>query len=214
MTRSSLRNLATAAALILMISLTGCILVFTVVGSDVYEVNSNDGVTNGPIAVDVTVKGFWPVWPETLNATVWGTVDPVGSPSDALDAEDIVIANMIEDNLYDQFSGSNQFDSVTAENVETDDVFRVSVVMPIPGLKELASQGGATSSLAFTDVSLLDLLKAERYNEMVANLQNACANIPTGNSVRTTLEGSLTKGSKLIGDFEVTIILHGSQILP
>ena len=94
------------------------------------------------------------------------------------------------------------------------DVFSVEVVMAIPGLKDLAAQGGATASLAFYDVSLEDLLQPERYSELVADLQNACANIPEGNAVRTMFSGELTKGTKSIGDLEITFILNGSQILP
>lgn len=215
MTRSSLRNLVTAAALVLMISLTGCILVFTVVGSDVYDVYST-GIDNDPIKVDVTVKGLWPVWPDTLTASITGTVNPVGEPADAGNPVDVNLANTIEAELYSELwnGGDNEYESVTAEGVLSDDVFSVEVVMAIPGLKDLAAQGGATASLAFNDVSLEDLLQPPSYSELVADLQQACSSIPTGNAVRTMLSGELTKGTKLIGDLEITFILNGSQILP
>jgi len=215
MKRNSLRNIAAAAALALMISLPGCILVFTVVGSDEYNVNST-GITNGPIKVDVTVKGIWPVWPDTLTASITGTVNPVGAPSDAGNPLDVQLANTIEAKLYAELwnNGDNQFESVTFEGDSSDDVFSVEVVMAIPGLKELLAQGGATSSATFNDVNLEYLLKPETYSKMVDGLQQACANIPEGDAVRTTLEGELTKGTKLIGDLEITFMLNGSQVLP
>ncbi len=215
MKRNLVRALSVAAALVLMLSLAGCTLVFHVVGSeDFYEVDST-GVIGGPIEVDVTVKGLWPIWPDTLTLVIAGTVNPV-SVSDAGDPEDVIWANNIELAIYDELldGGDNEFSDLYPEGPLTDDKFKVIAEMDIPNWKEYLQSSGGNAAVTVTDISL-QLLMPEQYPLLVDALVNACGHIPADNDVEVQLSGTLVNAekNKLVGDLLIGVLLNGNGTL-
>ena len=216
MKKNVVRALSVAAALVLMLSLAGCTLVFHVVGSeDYYEVDST-GVVDGPIKVDVTVKGLWPIWPDTLTLVIAGTVNPVGT-SDAGNMADVALANDIETSIYVRlFDGvNNEFSDLYAEGVLTDDKFKVTAIMDIPDWKELLQPAGANATVTVPNLSLAQLMP-EQYPQLVAALINACGHIPADNDVEVQLSGTLKnaeKNNKLVGDLLIGVLLNGNGTL-
>lgn len=215
MKRNIVRALSVAAALVLMLSLAGCTLVFHVVGSeDYYEVDGT-GVVDGPIEVDVTLKGLWPVWPDTLTLVIAGTVNPVGA-SDAGDMEDIALANEIELAIYAELfdEGNGPFSDIDAEGELLDDEFMVTAIMPIPDWKELIQPSGANATVTVPNLSLAQLMP-EQYPQLVEALVNACGEIPSGNQVEVQLSGTLVnaaKNNKLVGDLLIGVLLNGTLL--
>lgn len=215
MKRNLVRALSVAAALVLMLSLAGCTLVFHVVGSeDYYEVDST-GVIGGPIEVDVTVKGLWPIWPDTLTLVIAGTVNPV-SASDAGDPEDVIWANNIELAIYNELfnGGDNKFSDLESEGVITDDKFKVTAEIAIPDWKELIQPAGANATVTVPNLSLQQLLP-EQYPQLVEALVDACGHIPADNDVEVQLSGTLVNAekNKLVGDLLIGVLLNGNGTL-
>ncbi len=215
MKRNLFRALSVAAALVLMLSLAGCTLVFHVVGSeDYYEVDGT-GIVNGPIEVDVTLKGFWPLWPDTLTLVIAGTVNPVG-PSDAGDMADVILANDIEVAIYSKLFnfGDNDFSDLEADGDLEDDEFMVTGVMSIPDWKEFLQPSGANAAVTVPDISL-QLLMPEQYPKLVDALVNACGEIPVGNEVEVQLSGTLVNAEKdkLVGDLLIGVLLNGTEAI-
>ncbi len=218
MKRNIVRALSVAAALVLMLSLAGCTLVFHVVGSeDYYEVDGT-GVVEGPIEVDVTLKGLWPVWPDTLTLVIAGTVNPV-SVSDAGDMADVALANSIEHEIYLKLfnNGDNDFDEIEEEEglAGLDDKFKVTAIMPIPDWKDSIPTGSANAAVTIPGISLQQLLP-EQYPELVDALIEACGYIPVGDEVEVQLSGTLVneaKNNKLVGDLLIGVRLIGTGTL-
>lgn len=214
MGKSLSRFVLAAVVLAMMLSLAGCILTIDVTGSDIYDVTSS-GVTNGPIKVDIILKGFWPTWPNYLVATIGGTVNP-GLPIVGDEAE----ANRIQTVLYDKLhnGGDNDFDDIVPDANLTDDYFSVTVKMAVPSLSELLHTSQAGPAVAFNGVDLSKLLGQKNYEKIVDGLKNACAEIFEGFMVRTEMEGELTKGGeggKHVGSLDITFDLNGSKpIIP
>ena len=205
-----------AAALVLMLSLAGCTLVFHVVGSEDYYEVDGAGVVSGPIEVDVTLKGLWPLWPDTLTLVISGTVNPV-SVSDSGDLEDVALANEIEGAIYTELfdNGDGPFSDIVAEGALLDDEFMVTAIMPIPDWKELIPTGGANAAVTVRDISLQQLMP-EQYPQLVDALVEACGYIPEGNEVEVQLSGTLInaeKSNKLVGDLLIGVILNGNGTL-
>ena len=215
MKKNVVRALSVAAALVLMLSLAGCTLVFHVVGSEDYYEIDGTGVVNGPIEVDVTLKGLWPVWPDTLTLVIAGTVNPV-SVSDAEDLEDVALANEIEGAIYTALldNGDGPFSDIDTGDDPFDDEFMVTAIMDIPDWKELIPTGGANAAVTVRDISL-QLLMPEQYPQLVEALVNACGEIPEGNEVEVQLSGTLVNAEKdkLVGDLLIGVLLNGTEVI-
>jgi len=214
MRKNMVRAFSVAAVLIMMLSLAGCNLVFHVTGSEDYNVTST-AITNGPIKVDVSIKGLWPVWPDHLTVVLSGTVNPslilIVDP-------DVALANTIELELYDALynEDDNDFESIEMEEdgLGLDDMFKVTAVMAIPGWKELLGSGGASTAIEFTGLNLSSLIGQDLYAQVVASLQQACSQIPNGDVVELNLDGELVsvEKDKLVGDMSITFFLNGSLV--
>ena len=204
-----------AAALVLMLSLAGCTLVFHVVGSEDYYEIDGTGVVNGPIEVDVTLKGLWPVWPDTLTLVIAGTVNPV-SVSDAEDLEDVALANEIEGAIYTALldNGDGPFSDIDTGDDPFDDEFMVTAIMDIPDWKELIPTGGANAAVTVRDISL-QLLMPEQYPQLVEALVEACGYIPVDDEVEVQLSGTLVNAEKdkLVGDLLIGVLLNGTEVI-
>lgn len=211
MGKSFSRFVLAAVVLAMMLSLAGCILTIDVTGSEIYDVTSA-GVTDGPIKVDIVLKGFLPTWPNYLVATIGGNVNP-GLPI----VGDEVEANRIQAVLYDKLynGGVNDFDEIVQDATLTDDYFSVTVKMAVPPLSELLHLSQAGPAMAFNGVDLSMLLGQKNYQKIVDGLVNACKEINEGYMVRTEMEGELTKGGeggKHVGSLDITFDLNGSKL--
>lgn len=196
--------------LLVMVSLSGCTLVFHVTGSDVYEV-TNTSLEPNPIKVDISVVGIWPVWPDTLTMVLSGTVNPPGAS--LILGDDIALANAIEQAIYDQLEDGD-FSSVTMEEdgMGLDNEFRVTAVMVIPDWRDLLGTGGASTAIEYDGLALSLLMGEEKYDQLVSGLKEACTMIPEGDVVDLDVSGelaNLAKG-KLVGDLAISFLLNGS----
>ncbi|OQB49167.1 MAG: hypothetical protein BWY00_00018 [Firmicutes bacterium ADurb.Bin153] len=199
-------------ALCLMVSLSGCVLNFRIVGSDVYDVYS-DHISPDPVKVDVIAKGIWPVWPDLLIMNVQGTVNPL--TSDASDPFDVALANDIEADLYNSLLSEAQFDDVVAEGELDDDAFKVTVFMVIPSWKELLNPSGASTAITIPDVELSKLISPEKYDSVVASLEGTCGNIPEGTLITFNINGLAQNEAKAktIAELDLTFVIHGSAVI-
>jgi len=204
--RTSLVVLVLAMAL----SLSGCIMNFSVVGDeDLYTYDSTGLI--GPALVDeikviVAVKGFIPSWPDLLTLELSGAVEPVNP----------ALANVIEQQLHDALSeGDSPFYSVVMEDAAlgTDSNYRVTAFLDIPEWQSLIPTSASTS-ISTPALSLSALLGAEAYDQLETSLMEACSNIPLGTSVSLTLDGTLdnTAKNKVIGTMLLNFMLNGSLI--
>mgnify|MGYP001252432847 CR=1 FL=1 len=212
MKKNASRVILAVLALSLMVSLSGCILNFRIVGSDIYNVYS-DHISSDPIKVDIIAKGIWPVWPDLLVMNVQGTVNPI--TADASDPLDVALANEIETNLYNELYNSSQFDAVAAEGDLDDDAFMVTVFMEIPGWKELLHPSGASTAITKTDFELSKLLGQEKYDSLVASLEGTCGNIPAETVITFNVNGVAKNVAKdkTVAELDITFILHGSKVV-
>ncbi len=212
MKKNASRVILAVLALSLMVSLSGCILNFRIVGSDIYDVYS-DEISNGPIKVDVIAKGIWPVWPDLLTVNVQGTVNPI--TADASDPLDVALANQIETDLYNSFSDSSEFDDVAYEGILDDDAFKVTVFMVIPSWKELLNPSGASTAITINDYLLSKLLGQEKYDSLVASLEGTCENIPEGTEITFNVNGIAENDvkNKTVAELDITFIIHGSKVI-
>jgi len=214
MRKNMVRALSVAAVLIMMLSLAGCNLVFHVTGSDDYNVTST-AITNGPVKVDVSVKGLWPVWPDHLTVVLSGTVTT--SLPLVLDPN-VELANTIEMEIYNKLynAGDNDFESLEYEEglAGVDNMFKVTAVMAIPGWQEWFGGSGASTAVEFEGIDLATLIGQDKYPQVVASLQQACSQIPNGKIVELTLDGELVNAEKdkLVGDMSITFFLNGSLV--
>ena len=135
MRKNMVRAFSVAAVLVLMLSLAGCNLVFHVVGLDDYNVTST-AITNGPIKVDVSVKGLWPVWPDHLTIVLSGAVT-ISLPL-VIDPN-VELANTIELELYNELynGGDHDFEELYMEEngLGLDNMYKVTAVMVIEDWK-------------------------------------------------------------------------------
>ncbi len=181
---------------------------------DEYNVTSI-AITNGPIKVDVSIKGPWPVWPDHLTVALSGTVT-ISLPLKA--DPNAELANTIELELYDALynDDDNDFESIEMEEngLGLDNMFKVTAVIAVPDWKEMLGSGGASTAVAFTDLDLSALIGQDQYAQVVAGLQQACSQIPNGNVVELTLDGELVnvEKDKLVGDMTITFFLNGSFV--
>ncbi|HQJ25552.1 MAG TPA: hypothetical protein PLW63_09460 [Bacillota bacterium] len=211
MKKNASRVILAILALSLMVSLSGCILNFRIVGSDIYNVYS-DHISDS-IKVDIIAKGIWPVWPDRLVMNVQGTVNPI--TADASNPLDVALANEIETNLYNELYDSSQFDDVVAEGDLDDDAFMVTVFMEIPGWKELLHPSGASTAITKTDFELSKLLGQDKYDSLVASLEGTCGNIPAETKITFNVNGVARNEAKdkTIIELDITFILHGSKVV-
>jgi len=211
MKKNASRVILAVLALCLMVSLSGCVLNFRIVGSDIYNVYS-DHISDS-IKVDIIAKGIWPVWPDRLVMNVQGTVNPI--TADASNPLDVALANEIETNLYNELYDSSQFDDVVAEGDLDDDAFMVTVFMEIPGWKELLHPSGASTAITKTDFELSKLLGQDKYDSLVASLEGTCGNIPAETKITFNVNGVARNEAKdkTIIELDITFILHGSKVV-
>ena len=214
MKKNASRVILVVLALSLMVSLSGCILNFRIVGSDIYGIYSDHiSCDPDPIKVDVIAKGIWPVWPNLLTMNVQGTVNPI--TADASDPLDVVLANEIETYLHDELSDSSQFDDVVAEGDLDDDEFMVTVFMVIPDWKEFLNPSGASTAITIPGIELSKLLGQDKYDSLVDSLKGTCGNIPEGTAVTFNVNGIAENDvkNKTVAELDITFILHGSKVI-
>lgn len=211
MKKNASRVILAVLALCLMVSLSGCVLNFRIIGSDIYDVYS-DHISDS-IKVDIIAKGIWPVWPDRLVMNVQGTVNPI--TADASNPLDVALANEIETYLHDELYDSSQFDAVAAEGDLDDDAFMVTVFMEIPGWKELLHPSGASTAITKTDFELSKLLGQDKYDSLVASLEGTCGNIPAETKITFNVNGVARNEAKdkTIIELDITFILHGSKVV-
>lgn len=210
MKQKIIRTLLVVLVLAMALSLSGCIMTFSVTGDEDLYTYDGTGLI-GPALVDeikviVTVKGFIPTWPDLLTLELSGTVEPANP----------ALANIIEQQLHDALSeGDSPFYSVVMEDTALgiDSSYKVTAFLDVPEWQTLIPTSASTS-ISTPALSLSALLGAEAYDQLETSLMDACNNIPFGTSVSLSLDGTLenTAKNKVIGTMLLNFMLDGSLI--
>ncbi len=210
MKQKFVRALLVVLVLAMALSLSGCIMTFSVTGDEDLYTYDGTGLI-GPALVDeikviVTVKGIIPTWPDLLTLELSGTVDPANP----------ALANIIEQQLHDALSETDSpFYSVVMEDTALgiDSSYKVTAFLDVPEWQTLIPTSASTS-ISTPALSLSALLGAEAYDQLEASLMEACDHIPFGASVSLSLDGTLenTVKNKVIGIMLLNFMLDGSLI--
>jgi len=185
-------------ALCLMVSLSGCVLNFRIVGSDVYDVYSDGKVENSDfeedvMSVDVEVTGFIPAIPTVLEVELEGLI-----MSMSMDPSEIDLAlDTISDYLYD-FLG---FDSCTFDVVT--DTFVVYGEFTLSDF--LGAIGMSSPETDLGSIQLSKIIGTDAYNNFITRIAYVSGNYTDpATSIDYALTGALkTSSGRVVGSLEL-----------
>jgi hypothetical protein len=205
MKKRLVRAVLAAIAVLLALSLAGCIMKFTIVGKDDYDVYVA-GLEGGPAKVLVSISGFIPKWPDVLILTIRGDITNTGMTSGEID--------LLADSLAGTMYGHLDFDSHSGTTFQGDP-FWIEKEIPIPSFWTLLPIGaGGKAAIGPVELDLSSVIGETFYNALIAEMELLCDDeLPYDTIVDLTLEGSLeTFTGRVIGTLDCDFTLHALLI--
>ncbi|HOY88711.1 MAG TPA: hypothetical protein PLI88_04160 [Bacillota bacterium] len=193
-----LRRAAAAITVLLLFTLTGCMLKFTVTGDSSYLVRSDGKVFNGSLVedvmqVDVEVTGFIPTLPTVLEVELEGLI-----MSMSMDAAEVDQAlDWISDYLYDLLDfDSCSFDTAT-------DTFVVYGEFTLADF--LGAIGMSAPQLSFGPIPLSNVIGQETYDNLISRIAYVSGYYTEpATTIDYSLTGALkTATGRVVGSFEL-----------
>ncbi len=193
-----IRRAAAVLTVALLFTLTGCMLKFTLTGSDSYIVYSDGKVENSDfeedvMSVDVEVTGFIPAIPTVLEVELEGLI-----MSMSMDPSEIDLAlDTISDYLYD-FLG---FDSCTFDVVT--DTFVVYGEFTLSDF--LGAIGMSSPETDLGSIQLSKIIGTDAYNNFITRIAYVSGNYTDpATSIDYALTGALkTSSGRVVGSLEL-----------
>jgi len=208
MKRGIVQALACAAVLLLAMSLSGCLLNFTIVGKEDYTVTS-EGLQGGPAKVLVTVRGAVPKWPEVVVYEITGEVHNDGLNEAQLDA----LADALSGAMYDYLG----FDSFSGSTLEGNP-FWISKEEAMPSISEWLIIGAKAEELGPYEWDLHRVIGHDFYEALMAELERLCDEELTdpyyGTTVDIKLKGTMkTSYGSVIATLDCDFTVVGPDVV-
>lgn len=208
MKRGIVRVLACAAVLLLAMSLSGCLLNFTIIGKEDYTVTS-EGLQGGPAKVLVTVRGAVPKWPEVVVYEITGEVHNDGLNEAQLDA----LADALSGAMYDYLG----FDSFSGSTLEGNP-FWISKEEAMPSISEWLVIGAKAEELGPYEWDLHRVIGHDLYEALMAELERLCDEELTdpyyGTTVDIKLKGTMkTSYGSVIATLDCDFTVVGPDVV-
>lgn len=186
MRRVALKVVSMASLLMLALSLTGCIMVFTILGKETYTVDST-GIIGGPAKVEITVKGLVPRWPDRVRYEIKGSVSDATMTGTELDA----LADRVSLDMYDRL----EFDSCSGSSSAGNPFWLVKEMDMPPVMEWFGPAGSKTTALGPYEWYLSEVITDGFYDAIISEFQRQCTEeLGYTTSVAAKLEGLMTTG--------------------
>ncbi len=206
MKKRLVRAVLAATAVLLALSLAGCIIRFTIVGKEDYHVYVA-GLEGGPAKVLVSMTGFIPKWPDVLILRISGDVTNSTKTAEEIDT----LADSLSGTMYDHLDFDSYSGSTSAGNP-----FWIEKEIEIPEFWDLLPHvSSGTTALAPVELDLSSVIGEAFYDALVAEMELICDDeLPLNTIVDLKLEGGLeTFTGRVIGTLDCDFTLYSIFIL-
>ncbi len=184
MRRVVLRIGSIVSLLLITMSLTGCMMVFTILGKETYTINSA-GILDGPAKVEITITGLVPRWPDKVKYEISGSVSDI--MLSAMEIDDL--ADKISLDMYDRL----EFDSCSGSSSAGNPFWLVKEMDMPPIMEWFGPAGSTTAALGPYEWALSEVITGEFYDAIITEFTRQCTEeLSDTTSVGVKLEGLMT----------------------